>query len=260
MSAWKRHARRARTRVRVVSRDGASSVDAWISAAWRGGQGRRDKFPCHVSSDLKPRLRLRFPLGSRIVTWSPPLATIFRCCFGKRESSIPLSTRGAKKRGRATVLLSLSALSHPRLSTTTFFSSSPLPPRPLRLPLLFCDKPPSVKHHANTGRAIGAFSRRYRRRENSLRYTASETHRESPARNRVKYRTETVSRPCACISARCPPTRARTPCINAALPLVFVVREQPRAAVIARRGETTASSAARNGARYAKEGRRPRSS
>lgn len=102
-----------------------------------GRQGRRDKFPCHVSNDLKPRLRLRFSPGSRIVTWSPPLTTISRrCCFGKRESSIPLSTRGTKRKSRVTVLLSPWALSHPRLSTTTFSSSSPLPPRSPPSPLL----------------------------------------------------------------------------------------------------------------------------
>jgi len=129
MSAWKRHARRARTRVRVVSRDGASSVDAWISAAWRGGQGRRDKFPCHVSSDLKPRLRLRFPLGSRIVTWSPPLATIFRCCFGKRESSIPLSTRGAKKEDAR-------QSSSPSRRSLTLACPPPPSSPPLRFPLV----------------------------------------------------------------------------------------------------------------------------
>jgi len=159
-----------------------------------------------------------------------------------------------------------------------------------RLPLLFCDKPPSVKHHANTGRAIGAFSccycrrlhrcrRRRRRRSAAARTLYGTLPRERIA---ILPRGTTLSTGlgrfrafaplptgacvkgrCVCVCVRCPPAHTRTPynaptvvAVDVAVVVVVTNREYYHRVT----REAVDRRETRSGARYAKEGRRPRSS
>lgn len=205
--ATERGDERARTHIHIHTR--ASCLGRrplqWVALDFGCVEGEYEEraraawqFPCHVSTDLKPRLRLRFSLepdrylamlNQRWISSDSPLSfvesgTILREEFYLFWITECRSERGAKKEMSQTrsnfshaisrdVLLSPVALTTLARHLLLFFLHLLLL-QSLRLPLLFCDKPPSVKHHANTGRAIGAFSCRYRRRcsrENSFHGT-----------------------------------------------------------------------------------------